>query len=263
MLGPKKKHVVIRHATWKQNSHLPRNTSLGWRVEGGGSIQQKGWTLFGRYIICFFYCWLKTPHCEGEQKKSCFFLGGGVKFQNAVTLWGWNIPSGIPKAKPPPFHHGSMTFHAGHRWIFWLEHRPLGFFLGLNPKTAYNNSNRWYICNGCVSMMYWWLLSCFNPDTPTSLRPPLKPPLKLPTFQPPEVQCFRSFNVVHHGNWFALVRWRLGIRKQHQNGVVSPFLQLCQKLTIQVVKRDRTDTDVERCVEKVAPGPRCNIEFYW
>ena len=56
-----------------------------------------------------------------------------------------------------------------------------------------------------------------------------------------EVQCFRSFNVVHHGNWFAPVRWRLGIRKQHQNGVVSPFLQLCQKLTIQVVKRDRTD----------------------
>lgn len=56
-----------------------------------------------------------------------------------------------------------------------------------------------------------------------------------------EVQCSRSFSVVHHGNWFAPVRWRLGIRKQHQNGVVSPFLQLCQKLTIQAVKRDRTD----------------------
>lgn len=65
-----------------------------------------------------------------------------------------------------------------------------------------------------------------------------------------EVQCFRSFNVVHHGNWFAPVRWRLGIRKQHQNGVVSPFLQLCQKLTIQVVKRDRTDVKMLNVVLK-------------
>lgn len=65
-----------------------------------------------------------------------------------------------------------------------------------------------------------------------------------------EVQCFRSFNVVHHGNWFAPVRWRLGIRKQHQNGVVSPFLQLCQRLTIQVVKRDRTDVKMLNAVLK-------------
>ena len=58
------------------------------------------------------------------------------------------------------------------------------------------------------------------------------------------------FNVVHHGNWFAPVRWRLGIRKQHQNGVVSPFLQLCQRLTIQAVKRDRTDVKMLHVVLK-------------